>query len=93
MIDFDQEQTITSFRYLPPQESRDGTITHYTLWASSDWNNWKKLASGEFSNIVNNPIWQTIKFEPMKAKILRLDADRLASGDRMGYGDVEVVTD
>ena len=93
MIDFDQEQTITSFRYLPPQESRDGTITHYTLWASSDWNNWKKLASGEFSNIVNNPIWQTIKFDPVKARILRLDADRLASGDRMGYGDVEVVTD
>ena len=93
IIDWDSEQTITSFRYLPPQDSRSGTVTHYTLWASSDWNKWTKLASGEFSNIVNNPIWQTIKFAPVKAKILRLDADRLADGERMGYGDIEVVTE
>ena len=92
LIDWDTEQTITSFRYLPPQESKDGTVTHYTLWASTDWSNWTKLASGEFSNIVNNPIWQTIKFQPVKARILKLDADRLASGERMGYGDVEVIT-
>ena len=32
IIDWDREQTVTSFRYLPPQESKDGTITHYTLW-------------------------------------------------------------
>ena len=93
MIDWDTEQTITSFRYLPPQTTLEGTITHYSLWASNDWSNWKKLASGEFSNIVNNPIWQTIKFAPVKAKILRLDADRLAEGDRMTFGDFEVVID
>ena len=91
MIDWDTEQTITAFRYLPPQDTREGVITHYTLWASSDWSNWQKLASGEFSNIVNNPIWQTITFEPVKAKILRFEADRLSEGDRMGYGDIEVV--
>ena len=93
MIDWDTEQTITSFRYLPPQESKDGTVTHYTLWASTDCSKWTKLASGEFSNIVNNPIWQTIKFQPVKAKILKLDADRLAFGTRMAYGDVEVITE
>ena len=93
MIDWDKEQTITSFRYLPPQESRDGTITHYTLWGSTDWSHWTKLASGEFSNIVNNPIWQTIKLKPTKIRMLKLDADRLALGERMGYGDIEVVTE
>ena len=93
MIDWDKEQTITSFRYLPPQESRDGTITHYTLWGSTDWSNWTKLGSGEFSNIVNNPIWQTIKLKPTKIRMLKFDADRLASGERMGYGDIEVVTE
>ena len=93
MIDWDKEQTITSFRYLPPQESKDGTITHYTLWGSTDWSNWIKLASGEFSNIVNNPIWQTVKLKPTKVRMLKLDADRLASGDRMGYGDIEVITE
>ena len=90
MIDWDQEQTFTTFRYLPPQNTRDGVITHYTLWASTDWTHWTKLASGEFSNIVNNPIWQTIKFPATKARIIRFDADRLAEGERMGYGDIDV---
>ena len=76
-------QTITAFRYLPPQDGKDGIVTHYTLWASDDWSKWRKIASGEFSNIVNNPIWQTIKFKPFDAKVLRLDADKLASGERM----------
>ena len=93
MIDWDKEQTITSFRYLPPHNTKDGTITHYTLWASSDWSNWTKLASGEFSNIVNNPIWQTIKFPATKARILKFDAERLAAGERMAFGDIEVVTE
>ena len=91
MIDWDSEQTITAFRYLPPQDSKEGLVTHYTLWASSDWSNWTKVASGEFSNIVNNPIWQTIKFPPVKAKILRFDAERLAEGDRMAFDDIEVL--
>lgn len=87
-IDWDTKQTISTFRYLPPQG--DGIITHYTLWGSTDWNNWTKLASGEFSNIVNNPIWQTIKFAPTKVRMLRFEADCLHSGTRMGYGDIEI---
>ncbi|MBO4463012.1 MAG: alpha-L-fucosidase [Prevotella sp.] len=93
MIDWDTEQTITAFRYLPPQATREGTITHYSLWASTNWADWTKVAEGEFSNIVNNPIWQTVKIAPTKAKILRLDADRLAEGDRMAFSDFEVVID
>ena len=88
-IDWDTEQTISTFRYLPPQ-NEEGIITHYTLWGSTDWSNWTKLASGEFSNIVNNPIWQTIKFNPAKVRVLRFEADRLASGNRMGFGDIEI---
>ena len=91
MIDWDTEQTISAFRYLPPQNTKDGTVTHYTLWASTDWTNWTKLAAGEFSNIVNNPIWQTIKFPTTKARILKFDADRLASGERMAFDDFEVI--
>ena len=90
MIDYDQPKVFTAFRYLPPQNTREGVITHYSLWASSDWKEWKKVASGEFSNIVNNPIWQTINFSPTKAKILRLDAEQLAEGERMAVEDLEV---
>ena len=89
-IDWDAEQTISTFRYLPPQDGKDGIITHYTLWGSTDWNKWEKLAAGEFSNIVNNPIWQTIKFPEAKVRVLRFEADRLAEGKRMGYSDLEI---
>ena len=92
LMDWDTQQTVTGFRYLPPQDGSPGTITHYTLWGSNDWRDWTQLASGEFSNIVNNPIWQTLTFPPTKVRMLKFDADRLADGDRMGYEDVEVVT-
>ncbi|MBR5101110.1 MAG: alpha-L-fucosidase [Bacteroidales bacterium] len=91
LIDWDTDQTFTSFRYLPPQSTKEGTITHYTLWASSNWSDWTKLSSGEFSNIVNNPIWQTVQFDPVQGRMLRLDADELAEGDRMAFSDFEVV--
>ena len=93
MIDWDTEQTITAFRYLPPQNTKEGMVTHYSLWASTDWSNWTKVASGEFSNIVNNPIWQTITFPPVKARILRLDAESLAEGERMAFDDIEVMNE
>ena len=92
MIDYDTEQNISGFRYLPPQNSRDGTITHYTLSISSDWNKWTQVAQGEFSNIVNNPIWQTVNFTPIKGKIVKFEATRLANGTRMGYSDIEILT-
>ena len=92
LMDWDSEQTVTGFRYLPPQDGTGGTVTHYTLWGSTDWNDWTKLASGEFSNIVNNPIWQSLSFPATKVRMLKFDADRLASGERMGYDDIEVVT-
>ena len=92
-IEWDNEQIIKGFRYLPPQDGSDGTITHYTLWGSTDWDKWTKLASGEFSNIVNNPIWQNLTFPATPVRALKLDADRLASGDRMAYDDLEVVTE
>ena len=65
-------------------------VTHYTLWGSTDWNKWEKLATGEFSNIVNNPIWQTIKFPTAKVRVLRFEADRLAEGKRLGYSDLDI---
>ena len=91
LMDWDKEQTVKGFRYLPPLDSDDGIVTHYTLWGSTDWTNWTKLASGEFSNIVNNPIWQDLSFEPTRVRMLKFDADRLSEGERMGFTDLEVV--
>jgi len=92
-ITLNDEANVTGFRYLPPQESRDGVITHYRISATTDWKTWETLGEGEFSNIVNNPIWQTICCKPTRAKVIRVDGLRLAQGERMGYSDVEVVTE
>ena len=92
-INLPQEQTVTAFRYLPPQESRTGLVTHYRISATTDWNHWETLGEGEFSNIVNNPIWQTVRCKPTKAKVIRMEGLRLAEGERMGYNDIEVKTE
>ncbi len=90
-IDLEGERTVDGLRYLPPALAPEGTVTHYTLYATTDWTNWQEVATGEFSNVVNNPIWQTIKFPPVKARVLRLDARRTAGAEHMAYGDLEVL--
>jgi hypothetical protein len=37
--------------------------------------------------------WQTVRCKPTRAKVIRVDGLRLAQGDRMGYSDVEVLTE
>ena len=91
-VTLDNETTVTGFRYLPPQDSREGVVTHYRIAATTDWQTWEMLGEGEFSNIVNNPIWQTVRCKPTRAKVIRVEGLRLAQGERMGYSDVEVLT-
>ena len=37
--------------------------------------------------------WQTQNYAPFEAKVLRLDADKLASAERMKSGDIEIVSE
>ena len=37
--------------------------------------------------------WQTINYAPFAAKVLRLDADKLASGERLKFGDIEILAE
>ena len=92
-VTLDNEAHVTGFRYLPPQDSKEGIITHYRISATTDWKTWETLGEGEFSNIVNNPIWQTVRCKPTRARIIKVEGLRLAQGERMGYSDVEVMTE
>ena len=92
-VNLDHESTVTGFRYLPPQNSREGLITHYRIAATTDWKNWEILGEGEFSNIVNNPIWQNLRCKPTRAKVIRVEGLRLAQGERLAYSDIEVITE
>ena len=88
-IDLGGVKKICGFRYKPPRDGKNGVVTHYSLSSTVDWAKWEKLASGEFSNVVNNPIWQTVKFKPVDAGIVSFTADCLAEGGRLRYDDFE----
>jgi alpha-L-fucosidase len=48
---------------------------------------------GEFSNIKNNPLWQTKKFTPVKARYIKLKAIKNAeNNDAVGYVELDVIT-
>ena len=90
MVALEGKKTVKGIRYLPPRNWGEGLITNYSFWAQVD-GDWVKLSSGEFSNIVNNPIWQTVNTEPVETSLIRLDAETLSSGERVQFADLEVL--
>ena len=91
MIDLEKDRQVKGIRYLPPQEQgAEGIITRYAFSIMVN-NQWQKVAEGEFSNIVNNPIWQTINIPTSTTKLLRLDAIAINQGERAQYDDIEVI--
>ena len=91
-IDLGETKLVNGFNFLPDQEHREGMPLEYILSGSNNGGqSWSELSKGEFSNIVNNPIWQKITFEAQEAKLLRLDVPRITSGESIFYDDLEVV--
>jgi alpha-L-fucosidase len=70
-----------------------GVITNYQFYVSVDNVEWKLVDQGEFSNIKNNPVWQTKKFTPEKGRYIKLRALRNTVGtDYIGYAEIDVFT-
>ena len=93
MIDLGGTNKVKGFRYLPPQgQGAEGIITSYSFWTMEN-NEWKRISEGEFSNIVNNPIWQSVSIAPINSGLLRIDAESLNSGERAAYEDIEIITE
>ncbi len=94
VVDLGEVQEINGFRYLPNQSIwSPGIITDYVFYTSVDNKNWRKTDQGEFSNIRNNPLWQTKNFPVVKARYIKLRAEKNTEGDRnMGYAEIDVIT-
>lgn len=95
VIDLGKEESLTGFRYLPDQNIwNPAIITKYQFFVSKDNIEWKLAGEGEFSNIKNNPIWQTKKFAIEKARYIKLRALKNTEGnDNIGYAEVDVITE
>lgn len=77
VIDLGKDVTLKGFTYAPLNEQAKPTMAYrYTFYVSPDGKEWTKVpANGEFSNIMHNPLPQTVKFaQPQKARFIKLDA-------------------
>ncbi|GAA3781795.1 alpha-L-fucosidase [Flavobacterium ginsengiterrae] len=94
IIDLGQVENLTGFRYLPDQDLRShGIITNYKFYTSTDNKNWKLVSEGEFSNINNNPLWQSKTFKLEKARYIKLQALKNTKEDNIaGYAEIDVIT-
>lgn len=79
IMDLGKEHTVSKLYYLPDQsEYNKGLIASYELAICSKMGEaWKVVARGEFSNIKNNPILQTIFFTPTSGRYIRLTAKKM----------------
>lgn len=93
IIDLGSEQTISSFHILPDQsKNNEGLISNYELWAGNEPTSINRLIKeGEFSNIQNNPILQSVFFTPIKTRYLQLKATRMIKpGEPMGFAEIGI---
>lgn len=73
-LDLGQKRQIHSLHYKP---AKSGMISHYEILAGDTPDKMKPIASGEFSNIRNNPIMQDIYFAPTHCRYVQLRAKNL----------------
>lgn len=93
VIDLGKECTISSFHYLPDQsEYNKGLIANFQLSVGNEISAINHVVKeGEFSNIKNNPILQSIYFAPVTARFVKLKAKRMVDdGDEIGVAEIFV---
>lgn len=75
VVDLANKLKVKGFQYLPNTEiGSDGLIFEYKFEVSEDGKEWQVVKEGEFSNIQNNPVLQTVSFEPVQARYVKLSA-------------------
>ena len=93
LIDLGTEQTVSSFHYLPDQsEYNKGLIAAYEISVGTEANAVNQVvSSGEFSNIKNNPILQSVYFTPVTARYVLLKAVRMVENESpMGFAELGI---
>ena len=75
-IDLGKTVTLNSFTYAPAKAEAKPTMAfRYQFFVSVDGKNWKEVpTSGEFSNIMHNPLPQTVAFnQKVQARFIKLE--------------------
>ncbi len=88
-IQLKEKHSICGFRYLPDQ-SRDAQhpITHYKVTVDG-----RVVCAGEFSNIVNNPIEQEVRFTPVVGTSIVFEATGFARDAQGSVAEFSLITE
>lgn len=93
LIDLQEERMVSSLHFLPGQgEPNKGLIANYEIRVGTSKEAVNQLVkAGEFSNIQNNPVMQSVFFTPVKARYIELKATRMIrAGEPMGFAELGV---
>lgn len=93
LVDLQEERMVSSLHFLPDQgEPNKGLIANYEIRVGTSKDAVNQLVkAGEFSNIQNNPVMQSVFFTPVKARYIELKATRMIrAGESMGFAELGV---
>lgn len=93
LIDLQEERMVSSLHFLPDQgEPNKGLIANYEIRVGTSKEAVNQLVkAGEFSNMQNNPVMQSVFFTPVKARYIELKATRMIrAGEPMGFAELGV---
>lgn len=95
IIDLGKTHTLSGFTYWPIQERYPfGIITNYEFYVSRDNKRWTRAIRGEFGNVVNNRIEQTVPFKATKGRYIKLRGIKVAGQDyRTSFAEIGVITE
>lgn len=95
VVDMGKEEAVKGFCYAPvAAEDLSGTIYKYNFYVSNDGENWTKCdASGEFSNIMHNPVPYYVRFgKAYNARYFKLEpVSEINSAQKTSIGDVGIL--
>lgn len=95
-VDLGETLSLKGFTYTPSTRKETGGIVYgYAFYTSSDGQHWgKPVAAGQFANIRNNPVPQTVPFKATSARFIRFVA--LSPADEQqnwaGVAELGVIT-
>ncbi len=80
VVKFDRAVSLEGFDYVPQKDGFEGMASGYEAFVSVDGKKWRLCSEGEFGNLRANPVSQSIRFAPQKARFLKIKATKAIEG-------------
>ena len=82
LIDLGKTHSLKGFTYIPMQGRWPyGIVSHYEFSVSTNNKIWRTVATGEFGNIKNSPIEQTVPFTKTNGRYIKLKGIKIVDND------------